>query len=77
MTSPRTLYMAYMTGWKHGAGARAIDPRFSEHDDATIVKAYSDGYDAGYRARGAAGRIAEVVYSYKPTILRTMGGKKR
>ncbi len=78
MTSPRILATTYMTGWRHGAEAREIDPWFSsQHDDAAIRKAYTDGYDAGYRARGAAGRIAEGVYGYKPTILRTAGEKKR
>lgn len=66
----RDLYMAYMKGWRAGASAKALDPRFTEHPNLEIRGAYTNGYGDGHEASKAASRIASGTYSYEPTILR-------
>jgi hypothetical protein len=66
----RNLYHAYLAGWKNAAANQMIDSRFSEHDDGKITDAYAAGYADGKAARVSAFKKAEMVYGYKPSILR-------
>lgn len=66
------LFYAYMKGWHCGAGLRMLDPKLSEHADEQIKMAYLDGWAAGRKASGTAGRKAEKLYGYAPSIIRLM-----
>ena len=66
----RDLYMAYMKGWRHGAGGHAIAPEFANHEDGDITDAYALGYTEGKKACGTANGRATKLYDYKPSIIR-------
>lgn len=64
------MWQTYMKAWRHGAGAKPLDPVFTHHDNSAIVHAYLDGYKAGREAAGAAAQLAGERFGYVPTILR-------
>lgn len=74
VNTARSSWMTYMKGWRDGAGAKALDPKFTAHQDAHIVEAYTVGYKDGYKARGEASAIAAERYGYQPMVIRAMGG---
>ncbi len=65
-----TLYHTYRRGWIAGAGGKALDPRFTEHEDGEIGEVYVSAYQDGVEARGRAMQHAGMTFGYKPSILR-------
>ncbi len=70
-----TLYHTYRRGWIAGAGGKALDPLFTEHDDSKIREVYEGAYQNGLDARGRAMQHAGLLFSYKPSILRLAIGE--
>lgn len=73
VNTARSSWMTYMNGWRDGAGAKALDPKFTSHQDAHIVATYTAGYNEGYKARVEAATAAAERYGYQPTVIRAMG----
>lgn len=70
--SQRSLYMAYLKGWRHAAGGHETDPKFFVRLDPCIKNAYAAGYTDGQKAHRDASASASKMYGYTPTILRAM-----
>ncbi len=70
MTTQRDLYMAFMKGWRNGAGGHARNPDFTQHQEPAIRDAYDEGYKLGHANACEAAAYASLQYGYKPTILR-------
>ena len=64
----KSKLMAYLKGWAHGAGHKAIQ---LEHQ-IDYMRGYADGRDAGHQAA----RKAEEHYGVKLSILRTQETSK-
>ena len=70
---PADLYLNYMFGFHAGAGVKTIDPKRANHAEATMRKAYNDGWLDGRKAGRKASKMASKRYRYTPSVLRTMG----
>lgn len=70
MKDAANQYQSYMKGWAAGAWTRAMDLRFTEHEDLKIVAAYNTGYAEGCASRQAATLTASAKYDYRPSVLR-------
>jgi hypothetical protein len=66
--TPHEQYQLYASGFRDGAGSRAMDK------DREGLGAYDRGYADGKKARGAALKKYAKEIGYKPTILRLQGG---
>lgn len=64
------LWNTYMSAWRHGAGARAMDPKFTEHTNAEIRAAYARGYQVGRDAANIVAASCAAIYGYEPSVMR-------
>jgi hypothetical protein len=72
---PGTLFHSYRKGWICGARFGALDPKFTEHEDATIKAEYERGWEDGRIANRDAMQAASERMGYKPSVIRLAGGQ--
>lgn len=68
-------FHSFMKGWRAGAGSKAMDPKFTEHDNKLIVDAYNAGYKRGRVDMNIAAQSAAEAYGYTISYLRLMDGE--
>ena len=67
-------YHSYLRGWVAGTAAHAKDPQHTQHTDATLRRAYIQGYNDGHQARNQACDTAAARYGYTPNFMRAAPG---
>jgi hypothetical protein len=72
---PGSLFHSYRKGWIAGAQFGPLDPKFTEHDDASIKTEYSRGWTDDRLAHREALQAAIDRLGYKPSVLRLAGGQ--
>lgn len=66
------LLQCFRRGFKHGAGANAKDPRFTEHRRSAIHEAYNRGYERGREASllASVDECTRIGYDARMSVLR-------
>ena len=67
-------FHSFIMGWKDGASSRAMDPKFTGHDNKLIVAAYDAGYGRARKDINAVAEEAAKTYGYTISYLRLMDG---
>ena len=66
-------FRSFVQGWKDGASSKAMQPKFTTHDNKLIVAAYNAGYARGRQDLNIAAQSAAEAYGYTISYLRTNG----